>query len=286
MLASVREAEAKAAAAAAQAAAMEAERQRLADEKAEFERQRAELADAQRKLDEERRAREEAEAAARQSQLEQQQREEQKRQAELKAQQDAFEEERLAAAAAAQAELDEQRRKLEAARQELAAIEAAKQAAVAPPAPAPEPAPAPAAQPEPAIAATDCGASLYTTEPTSLAAAMGVDSVEAELGLPANSYQIPEQLAQVIDGKIHIVLSPEHLSCALHLGAYAGRVLDEGGRVMVTDHTQFLLEVCSQLNSEDEDGSTALSRCIEDSMELAIENGAIGVTFVQPQEAE
>ena len=108
-------------------------------------------------------------------------------------------------------------------------------------------------------------------------------SVEAQLGLPAGSYTIPSQLANVVDGKIVIVLSPEQLACALELSPINDGATDD--HISVADRDLFLKEVCAQLNNEEEDGSTPLSRCIDNAMVAAVDSGCEGIEISPIKEA-
>ena len=87
-------------------------------------------------------------------------------------------------------------------------------------------------------------------------------------------------LARIGRGRLRVDVSDETLRFAAehHPDLWDGSPESADGPVVkITDLGKFMAAVCSELNAEDEDGSTPLSRVLDAAILQAIENGCDGI---------
>jgi hypothetical protein len=100
----------------------------------------------------------------------------------------------------------------------------------------------------------------------------------------------PNELA-VVAGKIRkrleVKLSAANLEYAFHHAPWNENEEKEGRRIYrVTDRVEFLNDLVNELNHEDEDGSTPLTRLLDECMESLVERGSLGVEDIDEARAE
>lgn len=86
-----------------------------------------------------------------------------------------------------------------------------------------------------------------------------------------------ESEAQVIDGKLVISLSVQTLAVAAGLCEYFQQCAENGYKLKITDETVFANSVARALNREEEDGSTPITRMLDDAFEWVSEQGEDGL---------
>lgn len=82
--------------------------------------------------------------------------------------------------------------------------------------------------------------------------------------------------SEIIDNIITIKIYPNHIK-------FLTENLDvwfEDEQIKITNIDAFIEEINEQLNEEDEDGSTYISRLLEDIINEAIENGCEGINEI------
>jgi len=82
-----------------------------------------------------------------------------------------------------------------------------------------------------------------------------------------------ESQAQIVDGKLVIVLRVSTLANAARNSDYFERCAVQGLALKITDEAAFARSVANALNSEKEDGSTPITRMLDKAFEHVIEWG-------------
>jgi len=86
-----------------------------------------------------------------------------------------------------------------------------------------------------------------------------------------------ESEAQIIDGKLVISLRISTLAHAARHCAYFDALEEDGCPLKITDEAVFAESVAAALNCEEEDGSTPITRMLDDAFEHVSEQGMDGV---------
>lgn len=89
-----------------------------------------------------------------------------------------------------------------------------------------------------------------------------------------------ESEAQIIDGRLVISLSVSNLANAARLSDYFFQSAEEGTELQIDSEHYFAESVSKALNDEAEDGSTPITRMLDQAFEWVVENGADGVKEV------
>ncbi len=76
---------------------------------------------------------------------------------------------------------------------------------------------------------------------------------------------------EVVDGKLLIEIGIETLAFAFESQP------ENEGTWKVSDQLEFAKDVCRALNDESEDGSTPLTRLLDEMMEFAADQGSLGI---------
>ena len=78
---------------------------------------------------------------------------------------------------------------------------------------------------------------------------------------------------------LRILMPLHHLQFAAekHPEFWDGESGDDVPNIVVTDKEKFGEAVCEEINREDEDGSTLLTRMLDEAIRQAVENGCEGV---------
>lgn len=86
-----------------------------------------------------------------------------------------------------------------------------------------------------------------------------------------------ESEAQIIDGKLVISLRIGTLAHAARHCAYFDELEEYGCPLKITDESEFAKSVALALNREEEDGSTPITRMLDDAFEYVNEQGMDGL---------
>lgn len=86
-----------------------------------------------------------------------------------------------------------------------------------------------------------------------------------------------ESEAQIIDGKLVISLRIETLAHAARHSDYFFNCAEQGEKLKITDEALFAKSVSNALNLEEEDGSTPITRMLDDAFEWVSEQGEDGI---------
>ena len=89
-----------------------------------------------------------------------------------------------------------------------------------------------------------------------------------------------EYEATIVDGKILISISIENLAHAAMNGEYFFACAEEGSPLRITNPSVFAESVALGLNREEEDGSTPVTRLLDDAIKWVCEQGEEGVDEV------
>jgi hypothetical protein len=98
--------------------------------------------------------------------------------------------------------------------------------------------------------------------------------------LPSTSGSTPgADIATVDIFGLRILMPLHHLQFAAekHPEFWDGESGDDAPNIVVTDKEKFGEAVCEEINREDEDGSTLLTRMLDEAIRQAVENGCEGV---------
>ena len=88
-----------------------------------------------------------------------------------------------------------------------------------------------------------------------------------------------ESEARIDGDRIVISLSVSTLAHAARESDYFWRAKEDGKPITITDEMVFAKSVCGALNSEDEDGSTPITRLLDAAFEHVVEQGEDGIEF-------
>lgn len=86
-----------------------------------------------------------------------------------------------------------------------------------------------------------------------------------------------ESEAQIVDGKLVISLRISTLAHAARHSDYFDRCAESGTPLKITDEAAFAESVCNVLNAEEEDGSTPITRMLDEAFEHVSEWGEEGI---------
>lgn len=86
-----------------------------------------------------------------------------------------------------------------------------------------------------------------------------------------------ESEAQVIDGKLVISLKISTLAHAARHSEYFFQCAEQGMPLKITDEALFARSVAEALNREEEDGSTPITRMLDEATEWVSEQGEDGI---------
>ena len=86
-----------------------------------------------------------------------------------------------------------------------------------------------------------------------------------------------ESEAQIVDGRLVISLRIETLAHAARHSEYFERLAWDGVPTRITDEALFAKSVRNALNSEEEDGSTPITRMLDKAFRRVVECGDDGV---------
>lgn len=86
-----------------------------------------------------------------------------------------------------------------------------------------------------------------------------------------------ESEARIIEGHLVISLRIETLAHAARHSDYFFRCEEDGVPLKITDEALFARSVTHALNREEEDGSTPITRMLDDAFEWASEQGEDGI---------
>jgi hypothetical protein len=93
------------------------------------------------------------------------------------------------------------------------------------------------------------------------------------------SNEIPrlESEANIVDDRLVISLSIANLANAARQSDFFFQCAEEGSKLTITSEHDFAKSVANQLNDEDEDGSTLITRMFDQAFENAVNSGESGV---------
>jgi len=86
-----------------------------------------------------------------------------------------------------------------------------------------------------------------------------------------------ESEAQIIDGRLIISLSIQTLANAARNSQHFFDCAEQGMQLKITDEAAFAESVKSALNREEEDGSTPITRLLDDATAWVSEQGEEGI---------
>ena len=86
-----------------------------------------------------------------------------------------------------------------------------------------------------------------------------------------------ESEAKIIDGKLVISLSISTLAHAARHSEYFLNCAEDGAPLKITDEATFAKSVTLGLNREEEDGSTPITRMLDEAFVWAAEQGEDGI---------
>lgn len=86
-----------------------------------------------------------------------------------------------------------------------------------------------------------------------------------------------ESEARIVDGELVIKLKVSTLAHAARHSEYFFRCEEDGTTLKITDEAAFAESVVSALNREEEDGSTPITRLLDEATEWASEQGLDGI---------
>lgn len=86
-----------------------------------------------------------------------------------------------------------------------------------------------------------------------------------------------ESEAQIVDGKLVISLRISTLAHAARNSEHFFNCAESGTPLKITDETMFATSVANALNREEEDGSTPITRMLDEATEWVIEQGEEGI---------
>lgn len=86
-----------------------------------------------------------------------------------------------------------------------------------------------------------------------------------------------ESEAQIIDGKLVVALRIETLAHAARHSEYFFQCAEQGMQLKITDEAAFAKSVANALNREEEDGSTPITRMLDEATEWVSEQGEDGI---------
>lgn len=89
-----------------------------------------------------------------------------------------------------------------------------------------------------------------------------------------------ESEARVVDGKLVISLRIGTLANAARNSDHFFNCAESGTPIKITDETVFAASVARALNSEEEDGSTPITRMLDEATEWVSEQGEEGIEEV------
>ena len=86
-----------------------------------------------------------------------------------------------------------------------------------------------------------------------------------------------ESEAKIIDGKLVISLGIATLAHAARHSEYFFNCAESGTKLKITDEDAFAKSVANALNREEEDGSTPITRMLDEATEWVSEQGEDGI---------
>lgn len=86
-----------------------------------------------------------------------------------------------------------------------------------------------------------------------------------------------ESEARIVDGKLVISLSIDTLAYAARNSDYFFNCAEQGVKLKIDDEAAFAKSVTYALNREEEDGSTPITRMLDDAFTWVSEQGEAGI---------